>query len=107
MEPIEHYTALLTIICVQESCDPSYVALLAAHTTHRAVLAGDTTKAPALCDHTSDFVEEAVRYIIYLSSAAMILIVQKIFLVGRKRTFKSPCDLSSEFSPTAAGCRDT
>ena len=59
-------SAALTIVCVQESCDPTYVALLAAHTTHRAVLAGDSIKAPALCDHTSDFVEEAVRYIIYL-----------------------------------------
>ena len=107
MEPIEHYTALLTIICVQESCDPSYVALLAAHTTHRAVLAGDTTKAPALCDHTSDFVEEAVRYIIYLLICCTDLDCVENIFGCRKRTLKTPCDLSSELSPTAAGCRDT
>jgi len=45
----------------QESDDPCYVTLLAAHTTHRAVINGDTAQTPRLCDHTSDFIEEAMR----------------------------------------------
>jgi len=48
----------------QECEDPSYVALLAVQTTHRAVLAGDYDTSPTLCDHASEFLEEAVRYFI-------------------------------------------
>jgi len=48
----------------QESDDPSYVALLAAHTTHRVLLSGDKNTATTMCDHASEFVEEAVRYFI-------------------------------------------
>ena len=46
---------------LQESDDPGYVALLAAHTTHREVLGGERQRTPVLCDHASDFIEEAVR----------------------------------------------
>ena len=53
------------IICYtfafQESDDPYYVTLLASHSTHRAVLAGDRRRAPRLCDNTSEFIEEATR----------------------------------------------
>jgi len=45
----------------QECEDPSYVALLAVQTTHRAVLAGDRDTTPSMCDHASEFLEEAVR----------------------------------------------
>eukprot|EP00090_Calanus_glacialis_P000417 TRINITY_DN10251_c0_g1_i1.p1 TRINITY_DN10251_c0_g1~~TRINITY_DN10251_c0_g1_i1.p1 ORF type:complete len:1045 (-),score=302.19 TRINITY_DN10251_c0_g1_i1:87-3221(-) len=48
----------------QECEDPSYVALLAAQTTHRAVLSGERDTTPTMCDHASEFVEDAVRYYI-------------------------------------------
>jgi len=48
----------------QECEDPSYVALLAVQTTHRAVLAGDIDTTPTMCDHAAEFLEEAVRYFI-------------------------------------------
>merc|ERR1712064_130282 len=35
--------------------------MLAAHTTHRAIICGDTSQTPRLCDHTSDFIDEAIR----------------------------------------------
>merc|ERR1712106_650075 len=44
----------------QECEDPSYVALLAAQTTHRVVLSEDRETAPTMCDHASEFVDEAV-----------------------------------------------
>ena len=45
----------------QESHQPAYVALLAAQTTHRAVIAGEDQLTPVLCDRASDFIDEAVR----------------------------------------------
>eukprot|EP00092_Neocalanus_flemingeri_P001165 GFUD01001241.1.p1 GENE.GFUD01001241.1~~GFUD01001241.1.p1 ORF type:complete len:1098 (+),score=305.94 GFUD01001241.1:251-3544(+) len=54
-------------VAYQECEDPSYVALLAVQTTHRAVLAGDQHSTPALgdwCDRASEFLEEAIRYFI-------------------------------------------
>jgi len=48
----------------QECEDPSYVALLAAQTTHRVVLSEDRETAPTMCDHASEFVDEAVRYFV-------------------------------------------
>ena len=52
---------ILIIISPQETNQPAYVTVLAAQTTHRAVLAGEREVGPVLCDRASEFLDEAVR----------------------------------------------
>ena len=45
----------------QETNQPAYVAVLAAQTTHRALLAGEREVGPVLCDRAAQYIDEAVR----------------------------------------------
>ena len=51
----------ILIISSQETDQPAYVAILAAQTTHRAVLAGEIERTPVLCDRATEIIDEAVR----------------------------------------------
>jgi len=46
----------------QDSEDPVYVSLLAAHTTLRTILGGDMKEGFTMCDHTTQFIEDAVGF---------------------------------------------
>ena len=61
--PTTDIDMFLNTCAFQESDDPYYVTLLASQTTHRAVLAGDRRRSLGLCDKTSEFIEEATRYV--------------------------------------------
>ena len=52
---------LIIITSTQETNQPAYVAVLAAQTTHRALLAGERDVGPVLCDRAAEFIDEAVR----------------------------------------------
>lgn len=67
--PATDIDMFLNTCAFQESDDPYYVTLLASQTTHRAVLAGDRRRSPGLCDKTSEFIEEATRYVTVRNSS--------------------------------------
>jgi len=93
------YTSIDALPLLYQECDdPVFVSLLAAHTTFRTVLDGDYEEGFSMCEHTSEFIEEAIRFYLERGDPKDV-VVQNILVLSLDWLFQARTTLWQKLGP--------